>query len=256
MIQIGLLGAPGRMGQTLSRLIKSDYSTVAQISAEVGRGDSMEGLLESDVVIDFSSPRACLEWVHTLLKQAQEAPHRPLPAVVVGTTGLTSADEQLLRKLGEQTPVLMASNFSTGVSALARILEQAAPLLQKLGYTPVLVETHHSHKKDAPSGTALSLKKTLEPPFASPIPIHSIRAGEVIGEHEVHFYGKHDRIILSHLAQDRCIFASGAIQAALWLAQNRNEPTTQGLLTLEHYFHALTATPAESQGFSQGGSSA
>ncbi|MEO5970013.1 MAG: dihydrodipicolinate reductase C-terminal domain-containing protein [Bdellovibrionia bacterium] len=239
MIKIGLLGARGRMGQSISRLLATEFATVATLSAAVNRGDSLDPLLQTDVVIDFSSPASFLTLAEKILSNAKGVPPH-LPAFVVGSTGWNAADEKTLIELGSRAPVLIASNFSTGVSALARILQQASPLLEKLGYTPVIVETHHEHKVDAPSGTAISLQKAIRPSKPGTIQTHSIRAGEVIGDHEVTFYGKNDQITISHFAQNRSIFAHGAIQAALWLAQNRSMRSPQGLLSMENYFHALT----------------
>ncbi len=239
MTKIGLLGAKGRMGQSISRLLATEFATVATLSAAVNRGDSLDPLFQTDVVIDFSSPTSFLTLAEKVLSNKNGIPSQ-LPAFVIGSTGWTAAGEKILLELGSRAPVLIASNFSTGVSALARILQQASPLLEKLGYTPVLTETHHEHKRDAPSGTALSLQKAIRPSKPSSIQTHSIRAGEVIGDHEVTFYGRNDKITIRHSAQDRSIFAHGAIQAALWLAQNRNTRSLQGLLTMENYFHALT----------------
>ena len=90
-------------------------------------------------------------------------------------------------------------------------------MLEALGYTPVITETHHRHKRDAPSGTAISLQQCLQP-FGD-IQTHSVRAGEVPGTHEVRFFGDHDELSIRHEARDRGVFASGAIEAALWLHQ-------------------------------------
>jgi len=239
MTKIGLLGANGRMGQSVSRLLATEFATVATLSATVNRGDSLDPLFQTDVVIDFSSPASFLVLAEKILSDGNEVPPQ-LPAFVVGSTGWNTESEKILVRLGARAPVLIASNFSTGVSALARILQEASPLLEKLGYTPVLVETHHEHKLDAPSGTALSLQKAIRPSKPSSIQTHSIRAGEIIGDHEITFYGRNDQITIRHSAQDRSIFAHGAIQAALWLAQNRNIRAPQGLLSLENYFHAIT----------------
>lgn len=127
-----------------------------------------------------------------------------------------------------------------GVFAVSEILKQFSPQLKALGYTPVLVEAHHCHKKDAPSGTALSLQKAIDPMQPSQIQTHSIRAGEVIGEHSVTFYGAGDRITLHHSAQDRSIFARGAIEVALWMARCRHElDDSREILGIDQYFRNL-----------------
>jgi 4-hydroxy-tetrahydrodipicolinate reductase len=227
------------MGKSVSQLLATEFATVATLSAAVNRGESLGPLFQTDVVIDFSSPPSFLILAKKILSRDKSVPPH-LPAFVIGSTGWTAEGEKILMELGFLAPVLIASNFSTGVSALARILQQASPLLEKLGYTPVIVETHHEHKLDAPSGTALSLQKAIHPSRPNSVQTHSIRAGEVIGDHEITFYGKNDKITIRHSAQNRSIFAHGAIQAALWLAQNRNIRSPQGLLSMENYFHALT----------------
>ncbi|MFZ9595375.1 MAG: 4-hydroxy-tetrahydrodipicolinate reductase [Bdellovibrionia bacterium] len=238
LIQIGVLGARGRMGQSVVRLIREEFTRVAEVAAQVNRGDSLDSLFQTDVVIDFSNPVFFKKLAEEMLLKSKKTAMR-LPALVVGSTGWLPEDEKLLVELGSKTPVLQASNFSTGVSALALILQQSSALLERLGYTPVLVETHHRHKLDAPSGTALALQKAIRATEPTSIQTHSIRAGEVIGDHEVTFYGASDQITLKHHAQDRSIFARGAIQAALWLAQNRAQKVPHGLLGMEQYFHAL-----------------
>jgi 4-hydroxy-tetrahydrodipicolinate reductase len=236
VIRIGLLGATGRMGQWVTRLLAGDYSEKAQPGPAIGRvqnENELEALLSSDVVIDFALPEAMLSLARVAL-QSQAA---RLPAFIVGSTGWKPEQTAILEKLAKKTPVLVSSNFSMGVLALQQILENASPLLAKLGYEPVLVETHHRHKKDAPSGTALLLSRTIEAATDdadSNVQTHSIRAGEVIGDHEITFYGPGDHLVLGHFAQDRSIFARGAIDAALWLASSR--PSTGKILTMHDYF--------------------
>jgi 4-hydroxy-tetrahydrodipicolinate reductase len=136
----------------------------------------------------------------------------------------------------------MSSNFSTGVQALLAVLRAHAPLLEKLGYAPVIVETHHRHKKDAPSGTALSLQRAISPAGPGNLQTHAVRAGEVVGDHEVIFYGPGDHLTFGHFAQDRSVFARGAIEAALWLASRSarlDAPPVSGsspILGMEQFF--------------------
>jgi 4-hydroxy-tetrahydrodipicolinate reductase len=105
-----------------------------------------------------------------------------------------------------------------------------------------MVETHHRHKKDAPSGTAILLNKAIESSAGNdPVQTHSIRSGEVIGDHEITFYGAADRLTLGHAAQDRSIFARGALDAALWAHTRRNELSKQKtLISMDRYFDELT----------------
>ena len=223
MIHVGLLGKAGRMGQWVTRLLEEEFSGRARLTASIGKGDSLDPLFECDVIIDFSLPEAAAAAVEVSMKAK-----RTKPAWVIGSTGWTAAQRESLEKLANVTPVLMSSNFSTGVLALAEILDQASPLLKKLGYTPVLVDTHHRHKKDSPSGTALMLQKVISPASPSSVQTQSVRAGEIVGDHEVTFYGPGDHLTLGHFAQDRSVFARGAIEAALWLVERRSNLSATG----------------------------
>jgi 4-hydroxy-tetrahydrodipicolinate reductase len=233
VIRLGLLGASGRMGQWVTRLVESEFASQATLGAKPGRGASPEALLEMDAVIDFSLPEAMLPLAQAAIGKKGGS----LPAFVVGSTGWKTDGRDVLEKLAQRTPVILASNFSTGVLALQEILKSAAPLLEKLGYTPVILDTHHRHKKDAPSGTALSLQRAIAPSGPGNVQTHSIRAGEVIGDHEITFYGPGDHLTIGHFAQDRSIFARGAIDAALWLAAKRSDSKRPaGLIGMDAFF--------------------
>ena len=236
MIQVGLLGSKGRMGALIDQIIQKDYSSQAEIHARVSRGDDDQNLLQTDVVIDVSQPDA----MRALAQKASSSPST-LPVFVVGSTGWSEEGISDLKILAKKTPVLMSSNFSVGVHILHKILRENATLLKKLGYSATLLETHHCHKKDAPSGTALSLLQSLTPYSTQEIQTHSIRAGEVIGEHEITFYGASDRIQISHSAQDRSLFARGAIDVALWLSTLKNIPRRPShILKMNDYFEHLS----------------
>lgn len=233
LISVGLLGATGRMGQWVERLIREEYSSVARLEVKSSLGDALERLLKTEVVIDFSSPKAMANLAQKAIAQAG---NHSLPAFVVGSTGWSESEKEQLERLSAHTLVLVSSNFSTGVLALQQILKSAAPLLKKLGYEPVLSEVHHRHKKDAPSGTALTLQKIISPESPSEVQTLSVRAGEIIGDHEIIFYGPGDHISLGHFAQDRSIFARGAVDVALWLARRRKQADqSKGLLKMEAY---------------------
>lgn len=236
MIQVGLLGKSGRMGSWVTKLLESDYADRARLKAAVGSGESIDALLDCDVVIDFSSSSAMASAAQVAL--ADRKSQGKSPAWVIGSTGWTAEQRSEIEKLAKKTPVLMASNFSTGVLALAEILKQAAPLLTRLGYTPVLVETHHTHKKDAPSGTALMLQRVISPESPSKLQTHSVRVGEVIGDHELTFSSPGDQIRMGHFAGDRSIFARGAIETALWLGETRDQVPTGSILSIDAYFRA------------------
>ncbi len=228
------------MGQWVKRLLQTEYPDKAQLAMAVHGQESVQPLLGTQVVIDFSSPDGM-----TTLAKAGLTKATDLPAFVVASTGWTEAQRDVILKLSELTPVVMASNLSVGVMALHEILKSATPLLTRLGYAPVLVETHHHHKKDSPSGTALSLLKTMQTstPLLEPVPMHSIRAGEIIGDHDVTFYGHGDHLVMGHYAQDRSIFARGAIDVALWLHEKKlHEPRLHGLFGIEAYLKDLTSS--------------
>ncbi len=214
--KIGLLGGNGKMGMWVQRLLATEFAARGELVAEVSRGESFEALRSADVIIDFSSPDALLSCLNAL------STADPMPAIVSGSTGWTDAQRDELRAHAQERFVLLHSaNFSGGVAAFSRILRMVSPLLQKFGYHPRMVETHHVHKKDTPSGTALSLQRELAPTWGDRVPCESIRSGEVIGDHAVIFEGVADTITLTHSAQDRSIFARGAIECAFWLAEHR-----------------------------------
>lgn len=242
MIRIGLLGADGRMGQWVKQIVTRDFTKQATIWVSISRGDPLDALLGTDVVIDFSAPEAMIE----LARRAMTlSPIQAVPAFVIGSTGWKLDAKREIEQLAEKTPIIMASNFSTGVLALQSILKTAAPILEKLGYTPVITEVHHKHKKDAPSGTAISLQRIIAPAGPGNIQTHSVRAGEIIGDHEITFYGPGDHLTLGHFAQDRSIFARGAVDAAIWLAQQRtSDPQAiRGMISMETYFKERFESP-------------
>jgi len=238
MIQIGVLGARGRMGKWVTQLLENEFPLKAKLAVSVDQLDKLESLLSAtDVVIDFSSPNAVVKLLQIAVKTEGK-----LPALVVGSTGWKPDDLKRLEDFAKRTPVFMTANFSTGVMALVEALKAASPLLGKLGYVPVLTETHHCHKLDSPSGTAITLQKTLAPHDPMSIQTHSIRAGEVIGDHEVSFYGPGDHLVFGHFAQDRSIFARGAIEVALWLADTKNLPPPKAMsriFGMDSYFESL-----------------
>jgi 4-hydroxy-tetrahydrodipicolinate reductase len=223
-LPIIICGARGRMGQTLVELAASEGATVA---AQLDLGDSLtDGFGYAAVAIDFSFHGATPEL-------AQACASRGLP-LVIGTTGHTAAERQRILACTGAIPVVWAGNYSIGVNLLFYLTETAARVLGDR-YQAEIMEIHHRHKQDAPSGTALDLAAALEraPDFnqavrrhgrhgdtgARPdaeIGLHALRGGEVVGEHTVFLFGEHDRIELTHRASDRRIFAAGAYRAARW----------------------------------------
>ncbi len=182
------------MGKTLTGLTEQDLSLSLQ--------DNLE---EADVAIDFSAPEALASLVERCVSFS-----KPL---VVGTTGHPPEANLLLKQAAQKIPVLFSPNYSLG---LAVCLEAAHTISSLLGEACdiSIVEAHHHTKKDLPSGTALALAKASGHPEA---PIHAIRAGDIIGDHTVHFILKGERIELRHTVQSRDAFARGALLGAKFL---------------------------------------
>jgi 4-hydroxy-tetrahydrodipicolinate reductase len=210
-------GASGRMGQALLRLCAeagSGCEAVAAVSRSrpgqrVVEGvpwfasSELGGVPAFDVAIDFSVPEAFDEVLALCRRRGS--------ALVSGTTGLDAARFAALDDAAGAIPVAWAANFSLGVAVLAELVARAAAALP--GWDCDVVESHHVHKRDAPSGTALALGGVAEDAGASPR-YASIRAGDIVGEHTVQFAAPGERIELVHRATNRDIFARGALHAA------------------------------------------
>ena len=203
-----LIGAGGRMGKAVVAAAAKDSSLT--IAKGLGRGDAIEPALDDcEVVIDFSLAEST-EGVC----RACAAKGKPL---VLGTTGHSAAQKSLIASAAEKIPLVYAANFSVGVNVLFALTRRAAELLGK-DFDVEVVELHHRTKKDAPSGTARRLLEILqEERGGNEIPAHSIRAGDIVGEHTVFFAGPGERLELTHRAASRETFAVGALRAARWL---------------------------------------
>jgi 4-hydroxy-tetrahydrodipicolinate reductase len=225
-LTILLNGARGRMGRTL---IATASELGIRVGAAVDIGDDPAAVVRScDAIVDFSSPAA----TEGLLNLAAEH-HKP---IVIGTTGHTAAERPRLEVLARRVPCVWASNFSVGVNLLFHLTEQAAHILDA-AYDAEVVEMHHRFKKDAPSGTAtrlldIILKERHLTPEAlrhgrqglpgerstREVGIHSLRGGDVVGDHTVIFAALGERLELTHKASDRAILARGALRAVQWIA--------------------------------------
>ncbi len=211
MIRIGVSGASGRMGLEIKKIIlaKSDVYT---LTAEFDKGapisaDKIKGLV--DVIIDFSLP----DNLENVMAAAQVG-RVPL---VVGTTGLSPEQMARLEKMSQLSPVFYSANMSLGVAVLARVLRNLKGLEN---FDFQIEETHHIHKKDKPSGTALLLQKNLEIGIQkkAPEPL-SIRGGGIFGIHKVWAMSESEVITFEHQALNRAVFAEGAVRAAHWMYQ-------------------------------------
>ena len=233
MIQLGLVGQKGRMGEEIQKALLNHTSL--KISAAPNRGESFDSLYSTDVILDFASPAAVLELIQSPVQKTKK-----LPPLVVGSTGWSEEQLEVLNQQAQLSTVLMASNFSIGIAILNQILQQYSKALEAHQYTPRLTETHHVHKKDRPSGTALSWMSSIHPENPHSVKCESIRTGEVIGEHSVTFYGKKDQITFAHSVQNRSIFAEGALDVCIWLTQiHKKNPTPTHLLSMQDYLQTL-----------------
>jgi 4-hydroxy-tetrahydrodipicolinate reductase len=207
--RILLVGANGRLGKEIGKLVDSDPQL--NLAGTCTRGDAIEIKVNGvDVAIDVSHPDATVDLCSAAAKNAV-----PL---VIGTTGHSPEQRSAIANAARSIPIVLASNFSIGVNALFALTRAAGRILGP-EFHPKVSETHHQMKKDAPSGTAKTIAQILqrERDDGSEIPIESIREGEVVGEHTVIFAGPNEQIELKHSAKSREIFARGALRAAVWI---------------------------------------
>ena len=223
--KIGILGHTGRVGKLLAAELSSGTWKDLSFAGGTGSKDDPDLLFQqSDVLIDFTKPEATIRHLHIAAKL-----HKPL---VIGTTGLSEAQEKELQKYSSATPIVYAANMSVGVNLLLALVEQAA---SRLGpeWDIEIAETHHKNKIDAPSGTALALGKSAKAGRGAgefvtqregkrkfgDIGFAVQRGGDVVGEHTVTFFGEGERIELGHKATNRALFARGALKAAQWVKE-------------------------------------
>ena len=210
MYQIAVTGLTGKMGQAIVTALAThpDLALVEYTAAND----------EFDVLIDFTAPAALPKHLEHCLKIS-----RP---IVVGTTGLTAREQHELQAAGQHIAIVYAPNMSKGVNVCYQLLAMCAKMLGA-DWQVAISETHHKHKKDAPSGTALKMGEVISKNSditPAMLQFNSIRAGDVVGEHTVSFIADGERIEIKHLATNRQAFAQGAIQAAKWLLQTAPIP--------------------------------
>lgn len=208
-LRIVLHGANGRMGARIMACVPLDAG--AHVVQALDRDDELAVQRgDADVVIDFSSDEGAA-------RAARHAEQLDC-ALLVGTTGLSQASLDAIARTALRVPACVAPNTSLGVVVVRELVREAARLLP--GYQVDIVETHHARKLDAPSGTARSLAAAVSAGCGAPVPaerIHAIRAGDVVGDHEVLFSGPGERISIRHHATNRDLFATGALRLARWL---------------------------------------
>ena len=225
MLKILLNGAKGRMGNAI---IAAAPLQNAEIIFACDQGDCWKNALaQCDVAIDFS-----FHGVTPLLAADCAAAGKPL---IIGTTGHTPEERAEIENAAKTIPIVWAGNYSVGVNVLNWLAEKAAKLLDP-SFEIEIVEMHHSHKKDAPSGTAEKLLRVVENARGvdksverhgrsglvgertrEEIGVHALRGGSVVGDHTVIFAGEGERVELTHKAESRAIFANGALHAAAWI---------------------------------------
>ena len=220
----------GKMGQAIRQLA---LDKGWQVSAMLGERESAEGvgvsrqsLGEPDVAVEFTQPSAAVANVMACLRAS-------VP-VVVGTTGWYESLPEVTRVASETgTGFLWSPNFSLGVNVMIEVARYAATLMSNLEeFDAHIIETHHTRKKDAPSGTAIAIAKAASDALDRPIPTTSIRTGSVPGTHELVFDGAFEQLSIVHEARDRRVFAEGALRAADWLVGKRGVFTMRDVLQL------------------------
>lgn len=210
-VKIGLFGASGRMGNAIQSVLKA-HGDLYHIDI-ISRKDIDVQMIQSkelDVLVDFSSNEGTKNMLQCIMKT-------PLP-ILIGTTGLDEETHKLITHKAQYSPVMVAPNTSLGANLVNLMCETVATTMSS-EYDVNIIETHHKHKKDAPSGTAIMIKNTIKSVSGgiASLQIHSVRAGENIGRHEVVFDTPNESITLIHQAHSREIFAKGALCLASWL---------------------------------------
>lgn len=227
--RIALVG-DGRMSRAIAGIAaERGIPIVATLgAADNAGGAAIRGgaLAGADVAIEFTEPGSAVANVRACLEAG-------VP-VVVGTTGWLAQLPALERETRQRGgAMLWASNFSVGVNLFFQLARQAGAIMSTgAGFDAHVVETHHAAKKDAPSGTALSIAGELAAGLGREAPITSVRTGHVPGTHEILFDAPFEQIVLSHTARDRRVFADGALRAAEWLAMRPDGAPRRGVFTM------------------------
>ena len=242
-INLAITGCMGRMGQQLIKSSKSNSNfKLVSLTENIKINKKFNGIKpvpntevafkKADIIIDFTIPKCTIE----VLKIASKLKKR----AVIGTTGFTQKEDQIIKNYSKKIPILKAGNMSLGVNLLMYLTEIASKSLGN-NYLSKIFEIHHKHKKDYPSGTALMLGKGIADgknkdlynligkkflnkanfPYGKKINFNSIRKGEIIGEHEVKFSSGKEIITLNHEAFDRRLYSDGALTAAKWLMKKK-----------------------------------
>jgi len=244
MVKVGLVGSTGRVGSLLIDNLKDDENAVLscvhvfdELQKELPKDtivtNSMKELLQNcDVVIDFSAPQATEDLLENALKN-------PTP-LVIATTGFTPHQQNLMMEASKEMPVLYSSNMSVGIALLKQLVEQVSSTLRDFDIE--IVEQHHKHKIDSPSGTALTLGEfaakgrgldldkvrisgrdgQIGARTKDEIAVMALRGGDIVGKHTVGFYNDGEFLELNHTATSRDTFSKGALRASKWLVNQES----------------------------------
>lgn len=252
-IKLGIVGAMGRMGRIIASLAKDEsifnitalyehpgHAAIGMAYNEAGGHASIttkvttlkSGESIPDVIIDFSLPDSTMQTIDYARKNTI--------ALVIGTTGFTEEQETTINETSKTIPVMKASNMAVGVNLLFALTRAAAKVLNGKGYHPEIVEAHHRHKKDAPSGTARTLERVILEEFGwskkdsvygregitgerpdKQLGVMTLRGGDVVGDHSVYFFGEGERLEIKHQAHSRNTFAAGSLTAARFICEQK-----------------------------------
>jgi 4-hydroxy-tetrahydrodipicolinate reductase len=228
MLNLLITGKSGRMGQALLQAAAAEPLVAVTATHDVGE-NLTSAFQNATCAIDFT--------VHSFTSQVIENALKYGTSLVIGTTGHTDEQRALIREASKTLPIVFASNYSVGVNTLFWLTRQAARILRQDRFDIEVIEMHHRHKIDSPSGTARTLLEILNeetgtyyeadvthgrlgnigPRKAREIGMHTLRGGDVVGDHTVLFAADGERVELTHKASSRLTFASGAVRAAIWL---------------------------------------
>jgi 4-hydroxy-tetrahydrodipicolinate reductase len=219
MIKIAISGSKGKMGSSIMELAGHDKAL--EISGVFDMGDAAEPIIEvCDCLIEFTTPEATMDHLDLCAKHKKP--------VVIGTTNLSEAEKGRIKELSREIAIIFSPNMSVGVNLLFKMVKDASKILGA-EYSVDIVEAHHVHKKDSPSGTAKEMARIVKE--ARPdveVPIESVREDEIVGEHTITFDGPLDTLEITHSAKTRDIFAKGALEAAKFAVTKKH-----GLFTMK-----------------------
>ena len=210
-IKVIICGARGRMGHALIACAQGDPEL--EVVGEIDQGDDLAKVIsQADVIVDFSVREATAAVAKLAADQKK--------ALVIGTTGHGDKEKKMVLDVLKAIPVVWSANFSTGVNTLFWMTQKAAAIVGN-EWEAEIVETHHTAKKDAPSGTAKRLQEILKKVRGKDAPAHALRIGDVVGDHTVTFGAPGERLELTHRASSRDTFARGALRAAKWAVKQK-----------------------------------